>query len=93
MRNRQSKVSRRDTFLAKMERVVPWGELDLGREPAPDETTVCEFRHLLEAHHLGDRLFTAVGEHLARQGLKDKASLNNMRQRISARSGSLFRSR
>ena len=30
--------------------------IDLGREPAPDETTVCRFRHLLEAHgrnHLG----------------------------------------
>jgi len=23
--------------------------VDLGREPAPDETTVCKFRHLLEA--------------------------------------------
>jgi hypothetical protein len=27
--------------------------LDLGREPVPDETTVCRFRHLLEAHDLG----------------------------------------
>lgn len=25
--------------------------IDLGREPAPDETTVCNFRHLLEQHH------------------------------------------
>ncbi len=24
--------------------------LDLGREPVPDETTVCTLRHLLEAH-------------------------------------------
>src|SRR6516162_1793529 len=24
--------------------------IDLGREPAPDETTMCRFRHLLEAH-------------------------------------------
>jgi len=24
--------------------------IDLGREPVPDETTVCRFRHLLEAH-------------------------------------------
>jgi IS5 family transposase len=23
--------------------------IDLGREPVPDETTVCRFRHLLEA--------------------------------------------
>ena len=27
--------------------------IDLGREPVPDETTVCRFRHLLEAHDLG----------------------------------------
>src|ERR1700756_5463342 len=25
---------------------------DLGREPVPDETTVCRFRHLLEVHDL-----------------------------------------
>jgi IS5 family transposase len=29
--------------------------IDLGREPVPDETTVCRFRHLLEAHDLGQR--------------------------------------
>src|SRR5689334_6480377 len=28
-------------------------DIDLGREPVPDETTVCRFRHLLEAHDLG----------------------------------------
>jgi len=25
--------------------------IDLGCEPAPDETSVCKFRHLLEEHH------------------------------------------
>ena len=44
--------------------------LDLGREPAPDETTICKFRHLLEAHNLGDRLFVLIGEYLAENGLK-----------------------
>jgi len=44
--------------------------IDLGREPAPDETTVCKFRHLLEEHGLGKRIFEAVGAHLQRQGLK-----------------------
>jgi Transposase and inactivated derivatives, IS5 family len=43
--------------------------IDLGREPAPDETTVCKFRHLLEAHDLGAQLFAAVGEHLQDRGL------------------------
>ncbi len=28
--------------------------LDLGREPVPDETTICKFRHLMERHNLGD---------------------------------------
>jgi len=122
------KVTRREKFLAEMDRVVPWAELvalvkpayakgtsgpgrppiplermlriyflqhwfnlsdpaveealyesvsmrtfagiDLGRESAPDETTVCKFRHLLEEHGLGKRIFEAVGAHLQRQGLK-----------------------
>ena len=44
--------------------------IDLGREGAPDETTVCKFRHLLEAHDLGKRLFEEVGRHLQDKGLK-----------------------
>ena len=44
--------------------------LDLGREPVPDETTVCRFRHLLEAHDLGRRLFDEVQRHLAARGLQ-----------------------
>jgi len=44
--------------------------IDLGREPAPDETTVCKFRHLLEAHNLGDRLFELINEYLQDNGLK-----------------------
>lgn len=44
--------------------------IDLGREPVPDETTACRFRHLLEEHDLGRRLFEEVGRHLAAKGLK-----------------------
>jgi IS5 family transposase len=44
--------------------------IDLGREPVPDETTVCKFRHLLEQHGLGRRLFEQVGRHLSAQGMK-----------------------
>jgi IS5 family transposase len=44
--------------------------IDLGREPAPDETTVCKFRHLLERHDLGRLLFEAIGEYLQDQGMK-----------------------
>lgn len=44
--------------------------IDLGREPAPDETTVCKFRHLLEAHNLGDQLFALIGEYLQENGMQ-----------------------
>ena len=44
--------------------------IDLGREGAPDETTVCKFRHLLERHELGKHLFEEVGRHLQTKGLK-----------------------
>jgi len=44
--------------------------LDLGLEPVPDETTILHFRHLLEAHELGRRLFEEVHVHLERQGIK-----------------------
>jgi len=44
--------------------------IDLGREPVPDETTICKFRHLLEAHQLGARLFALIGKYLAEQGLQ-----------------------
>lgn len=44
--------------------------IDLGREPAPDETTACKFRHLLEKHKLGEPLLKAVNRHLHEQGIK-----------------------
>ena len=44
--------------------------IDLGREPVPDETTICKFRHLLEAHQLGEQLFARIREYLAAQGLQ-----------------------
>ncbi len=43
--------------------------IDLGREPAPDETTVCKFRHLLEEHGLARALFEAVACHLRAHGV------------------------
>ena len=44
-------------------------DIDLGREGAPDETTVCKFRHLLEAHSLGEQIFALVNAHLTASGL------------------------
>jgi IS5 family transposase len=44
--------------------------IDLGKEPVPDESTVLQFRHLMERHQLGDKLFHLVNEYLAQNGLK-----------------------
>jgi len=44
--------------------------IDLGQEGAPDETTVCKFRHPLERHGLAGELFAAGSEHLKRHGMK-----------------------
>jgi IS5 family transposase len=44
--------------------------IDLGRDAAPDETTVLNFRRLLEKHRLGDQLFGEVNAYLAERGLK-----------------------
>jgi transposase, IS5 family len=44
--------------------------VDLGAEPAPDETTICRFRHLLETHDLSARIFEDVLAHLDARGLK-----------------------
>ena len=39
--------------------------IDLGNERAPDETTICKFRHLMERKGLGERLFGNGIEHNA----------------------------
>ena len=42
--------------------------VDLGVAPAPDETSVCRFRHLLEKHELGGAMLDAVNHHLDSKG-------------------------
>jgi transposase, IS5 family len=44
--------------------------IDLGNAPVPDETTICKFRHLLERHGLGKKLFEEVNAHLRESGVK-----------------------
>ena len=122
---KQRKVTRREAFLAEMERVVPWQRLEAliephypvagnGRKPypmsvmlrvhflqhwygysdpgmeealhdipalrrfagldagisrMPDETTILNFRHLLEAHQLAESLFQDVVSLLTDRGL------------------------
>src|SRR2546429_6714470 len=44
--------------------------IDLGSEAAPDETTICKFRHLLEKNRLGKKLLAAVNEYLRLHRIK-----------------------
>ena len=39
-------------------------------DPLPDETTILNFRHLLERHELGQVLFEEINAHLESQGLR-----------------------
>lgn len=43
--------------------------IELGDDRIPDETTILNFRHLLETHALTERLFVEVNRHLADQGI------------------------
>ena len=56
--------------LYDMESLRRFVGIDLGNEPVPDETTICKFRHLLEAHGLGERIFQEVNAHLEEKGLR-----------------------
>jgi len=47
-----------------------FARIDLGEEPVPDETTILNFRRLMEHHNLGDELFRLVNVYLAENGLK-----------------------
>jgi transposase, IS5 family len=42
--------------------------LELARDAIPDETTILNFRHLLERHDLTKAIFEGVAEHLAAKG-------------------------
>ena len=46
--------------------------IDLGRERVPDETTILNFRHLLERHDLTQGLFDRMNAYLASRGLQVK---------------------
>jgi len=42
--------------------------IELGRNAVPDETTILNFRHLLERHDLTKAIFEGVAKHLAAKG-------------------------
>jgi IS5 family transposase len=46
-----------------------FARVDLGEAPPPDETTICKFRHLIEKHGVGKKLFAEVNRYLADCGI------------------------
>jgi len=44
--------------------------VDLGRAPAPDESTILQFRHLLERHDLGGAMLDTVNRYLENRGIR-----------------------
>ena len=44
--------------------------IELGCDRIPDETTILNFRHLLERHGLTETIFAEVNAHLADKGIK-----------------------
>ena len=44
--------------------------IDLRHAPAPDETTILNFRHLLEEHDLGGQMLDAVNVYLGSKGIR-----------------------
>ena len=57
-----------EDLLYEAESVRRFAGLNLS-EALPDETTILNFRHLLERHGLGKRLFEEINAHLESQGL------------------------
>jgi len=47
-----------------------FARVDLGRAAAPDETTILNFRHLLEKHELNGKILDTVNLYLASQGIR-----------------------
>src|SRR6266699_2327033 len=44
--------------------------IDLGRAPVPDESTILQFRHLLEKHELCGAMLNAVNQYLESRGIR-----------------------
>ena len=51
--------------LYDMESLRRFAGIDLGEQEIPDETTILNFRHLLEKHQLTEKLWEEVKEYLS----------------------------
>ena len=54
--------------LYEIESMRRFAGLSINR-PIPDETTILNFRHLLEKHSLGEKLFATINKSLVREGV------------------------
>ena len=52
--------------------------------PLPDETTILNFRHLLEEHELGAGLFEEINRYLESKGLRLQEGSRDMGRRCTA---------
>ena len=59
--------------------------IEFGDDRIPDETTILNFRQLLEKHQLTEKLFAEVNRHLADQGITARALAPWSMQRSSTR--------
>jgi IS5 family transposase len=62
-----------EDMLYDSESMRRFARIDLRSDTVPDETTICKFRHLLEAHQLTARMFDAVKALLEERRLLLKA--------------------
>ena len=60
---------------------------DISLEKVPDESTILNFRHRLEHHGLGRKLFERISENLAKQGLLLKEGREPLKKLESDTSG------
>lgn len=58
-----------EEMLCDSEAMRRFAGIELGDDRISDETTILNFRHLLEKHALTERLFVEVNKHLADQGI------------------------
>ena len=56
--------------------------VDLGAAPAPDETTICRFRHLLEKHDLCGMMLDAVNLHLEAKGSRSRPARSSCHRQL-----------
>ncbi len=55
--------------LYEIESMRRFADIELNEDAIPDETTILNFRRLIEKHQLADKLFTSINRHLKHEGL------------------------